>query len=421
VLQVGLTGGIACGKSYVARRLAAAGLPVLDLDVLAHEVMAPGGSAYADVVQAFGPGVLAADGVLDRKALAEVVFADARARARLEALVHPRVREEAARRAAAVRAPLLVTEAALLVEAGMHLRFARLVVVHCPPELQLARLMHRDGLSEEDARARIAAQMPLGEKRRYAHHEVDTSGERADTDRAVTALGEVLRGEAAPSPGPLPVPRSRQAACLGHGPAEGPRGLHPRRVLDELAAASGCDLQRLAGLLDPPHDGPWFRAARAEADDLGPCALAAPLTLWALLRRGEDLAYVRAAAASLARLTHAAPRAAALAGAYASALATLLLDPGALPRLAHEAAEPPPRALPAPDDETAALAPVLAAAARHSLSPAAARAACTSAREGDLAAALVGAAGGAPPPADPVLDRLLDALARAASSPAASP
>src|SRR2546427_3185758 len=121
ILRVGLTGGIACGKSYVLRRLAAAGLATLDLDEVAHEVMAPGGAAHADVVREFGSGILAADGKVDRKRLGDVVFADPSARARLNALVHPRVREEEARRAAAAdRGPgtVVVTDAALLVGAG---------------------------------------------------------------------------------------------------------------------------------------------------------------------------------------------------------------------------------------------------------------------------------------------------------------
>ncbi|HEY2946548.1 MAG TPA: dephospho-CoA kinase, partial [Vicinamibacteria bacterium] len=101
MLKVGLTGGIACGKSYVLRRLAAAGLGTLDLDAVAHDVMARGGTAHADVVNEFGSGILAADGEVDRQRLGDLVFADPDARARLNALVHPRVREEEARRAAA--------------------------------------------------------------------------------------------------------------------------------------------------------------------------------------------------------------------------------------------------------------------------------------------------------------------------------
>ena len=121
MLRVGLTGGIACGKSRVRRHLAAAGFGTLDLDGVAHEMIAPGGPAYDDVVAAFGPGILAADGTVDRKVLGARVFADAAARAELNALVHPRVRDEEARRAAAHAAAggrVFVTDAALLVEAA---------------------------------------------------------------------------------------------------------------------------------------------------------------------------------------------------------------------------------------------------------------------------------------------------------------
>src|SRR6185436_19631204 len=133
MLRVGLTGGIACGKSHVRARLAEHGLRTLDLDRIAHEVTARGGAAYGDVVRAFGRGVLAADGSLDRKALGALVFADGDSRGRLNAIVHPRVREEEARRADAWMddlAAIVVSEAALLVEAGVHPRFDRLIVAH---------------------------------------------------------------------------------------------------------------------------------------------------------------------------------------------------------------------------------------------------------------------------------------------------
>jgi dephospho-CoA kinase len=166
VLRIGLTGGIACGKSRVRRRLATAGFGTLDLDAVAHEMIAPGGPAYADVVSAFGAGILASDGTVDRKALGSRVFADAAARAELNALVHPRVRDEEARRAAAHAAAggrVFVTDAALLVEAGLHLRFDRLVVVDCDGGEQLRRLIARDRLDEAAARGRIAAPMPAAE------------------------------------------------------------------------------------------------------------------------------------------------------------------------------------------------------------------------------------------------------------------
>jgi len=137
---VGLTGGIACGKSHVLGRLAGHGLHTLDLDAVARDVTAPGSPALQEISGAFGDGVLGPDGSMDRAALAAVVFADASARARLNAIVHPRVRAEEARRAAELAgrgAAVMVTDAALLVEAGVHLRFDRLVVVHCELGQQL--------------------------------------------------------------------------------------------------------------------------------------------------------------------------------------------------------------------------------------------------------------------------------------------
>jgi hypothetical protein len=248
---------------------------------------------------------------VDRQRLGDLVFADPDARARLNALVHPRVREEEARRAAAEeRGPgaVMVTDAALLVEAGVHLRFHRLVVVHCPPELQKRRLRERDGLDEAAAEARLAAQMPIEEKRRFAHLEVDTSGSFADTDRQADALAGSLRELARTVPAPAPIPLDRAAACLLFGPAEGPRGLAPASVLAEIAEAGGPEMERLARLLVPPAPGPWYRAAAA-APGPGPATLAGPVTLWSLARAGADDEHVAAAAATFARLTHSDPAA----------------------------------------------------------------------------------------------------------------
>jgi dephospho-CoA kinase len=307
VLRVGLTGGIACGKSHVLRRLAQHGLHTLDLDATSREALTPGQAAHAEVVRAFGPAILGPDGAIDRKALAALVFADPLARGRLNAIVHPRVRQEEsrwARRHAGEPGAVLVTDAALLVEAGAHLRFDRLVVVHCPPEGQLRRLMERDGLSEEAARARIDAQMPVAEKRRYAHHDVDTSGPVERTDRAADDLARRLREEAAHRAPRVAIPRERALGCLLHGPPVGPRGLTPARLLGAIAAAKGLEMERVATLLEPPAPGPWYRAARSAEPGAGPETLAGPLVLWALSRGGPDPAFLAAAAFSLARLTH---------------------------------------------------------------------------------------------------------------------
>ncbi len=159
---VGLTGGIGSGKSAVADLLAQFGAVIVDADVLAREVVEPGTPGLAAVADRFGPGVLLPDGRLDRAALAAVVFADADARADLNAIVHPRVRALAAdRRAAALASDpdaLVVDVIPLLVETGQAGRFDTVVVVDCPEDVQVARVMARSGLSEAEARARVAAQ-----------------------------------------------------------------------------------------------------------------------------------------------------------------------------------------------------------------------------------------------------------------------
>jgi dephospho-CoA kinase len=305
VLRVGLTGGIACGKSGVLRRLAAAGLAVIDLDTLAHAVTAPGGSAYGDVVSTFGNEILTRDGHIDRRQLGERIFGDEKSRHTLNAIVHPRVRAEEARLvlALAETADVVVTDGALLVESGIHLRFDRLVVVHCAPDQQLARLMARDGIDVAAAVSRISAQLPLQEKRRFAHFELDTSGSREATERAADQLALDLRsvpeGRAPAKPA-----RTRALGSLLRGPARGPRGLTPERVLQDLIACSGPELARLAGLLEPPSSGPWYRAATAGVSGPSPATLMAPLVLWALAHKAPDPPFLCAAAASLARLTH---------------------------------------------------------------------------------------------------------------------
>ncbi len=167
-MQLGLTGGIASGKSAVAELLAAHGAVIIDSDVLAREVVAPGTPGLAAVVERFGPGVLRPDGVLDRAALGAVVFADPAARRDLEAIIHPTVRARAAELAAAApRDAVVVQMIPLLVETGQQDRFDLVVVVDVEPEVQLARIRQRDGLDEPAALARVRAQAePRGPARR---------------------------------------------------------------------------------------------------------------------------------------------------------------------------------------------------------------------------------------------------------------
>jgi dephospho-CoA kinase len=306
MLRVGLTGGIACGKTRVLQRLAARGCRTLDLDQAARDVVGPGSPALAEIEAAFGASVLRG-GALDRAALAARVFADAAARARLNAIVHPRVwaverRWADAQRDGAVR----VVDAALLVETGAHLRFDRLVVVHCEPQLQLARLRARDGLDEAAARARIEAQMPLPEKRGFGNFEVDTSGSPAETDRAADALADTLFGlAAAPHEGGSSL--ERFVGGLLNGPDVGPRGLSPERVLAAADPERGIELPALAAALVPPATGEWYRAAVAEPA-LPASRLSVAIAAWAHCRRPADVELAMAAAASVARLVHVDPR-----------------------------------------------------------------------------------------------------------------
>lgn len=196
----GLTGGLASGKSTVAARLRAHGVPIIDADALAREVVAPGSEGLAAVVEAFGPEVLSPDGALDRARVAALVFEDPAARRRLNAILHPRIGALSVQRAAEIQArgePLACYEAALLVENGLADAFRPLVVVAVPPEVQVARAMARDQATEAQARARLAAQLPLEEKVKVADFVIDNSGAREETERQVDEVLAKIRERAA--------------------------------------------------------------------------------------------------------------------------------------------------------------------------------------------------------------------------------
>jgi dephospho-CoA kinase len=188
---VALTGGIATGKSTVAEMLQELGARLVDADQLARQAVAPGSEGLRAVVARFGPEMLTKDGQLDRKRLAELVFRNPRERAALEAIVHPIVAElsrEAIRAAAGAGAPLIVYDIPLLFEVGRAGEFSTIVLAYLRPELQLKRLMERSGLSEPEARARIAAQMPIDDKCELATWVVDNSGTREQTRSQVFDL-----------------------------------------------------------------------------------------------------------------------------------------------------------------------------------------------------------------------------------------
>jgi dephospho-CoA kinase len=194
---VGLTGGIGSGKSTVGRMVRELGIPVLDADRIARDVVSPGQPAFAAIAAAW-PDVIGRDGRIDRKRLGALVFSDAGARARLEAITHPHIRDRALAEAAALERQghrLAFYEAALLVEAGRRDDFDRLVVVTADEEQQIARVMARDRGSREDALARLRAQLPLAEKRKQATDLIDNRGDLAATQRQVEALVARLRAE----------------------------------------------------------------------------------------------------------------------------------------------------------------------------------------------------------------------------------
>jgi len=204
---IGLTGGIACGKSAVERFLTDCGATVIDADQLARAVVAPGSDGLREVVTAFGSHLLLDTGALDRTALGALVFADAEARAQLNAILHPRIAaasQQAIAAAFAAGAPLIVYSAALLVEGGTHRGFDGLLVVTCSPALQRARLASRDGLSQEEIDQRLAAQMPLAEKAAAAtwllHNDGSLDDLRAGTCRLAQSWGLTCPSPQRPSP-----------------------------------------------------------------------------------------------------------------------------------------------------------------------------------------------------------------------------
>jgi len=197
MLRVGLTGGLASGKSHVGRALAELGCEVISADELGHLALEPDGEACATVVREFGGGILDEGGRIDRRKLAAEVFGDPDRLELLNSLVHPVVirREEELLAQAAARDPngIVVVEAAILIETGSWRRFDRLILAVCPLEAQVERAMNRDGITREQTLMRIARQMPLEEKRKYAHYVVDTSGAREETYRQTLAVFQSLR------------------------------------------------------------------------------------------------------------------------------------------------------------------------------------------------------------------------------------
>ncbi len=193
--NVGLTGGIAAGKSAVARRLAELGAVLIDADAIARAVVEPGTPGLAAIVEAFGEGILSGDGALDRPALGALVFADGKARETLNSIVHPLVRAEAARlRAEAPEDAVVIQDIPLLVETGQGANFDMVLVVAAPLEERLRRMIQDRGMSEADALARIAAQASDAERAAVADIVIENSGTLEQLRDKVTEIWESLTG-----------------------------------------------------------------------------------------------------------------------------------------------------------------------------------------------------------------------------------
>ena len=196
MLKLGLTGGIASGKSAVAAILRELGFPVLDADSISHKLMEPGQAAHDEILLAFGSDLADASGRIDRHKLASIVFGDPTKLTKLNSILHPRVDQIVFKQLEEWKKngvhPAAFVEAALLIEAGMAARLDGLVVAWCTPEQQLERLRAR-GMSEAEARGRIGAQLPIEEKLKQATHTINCSGTLDETRAQVLALAETLR------------------------------------------------------------------------------------------------------------------------------------------------------------------------------------------------------------------------------------
>ena len=203
MLRVGLTGGLASGKSFVGRELQRLGCAVLQADRLGHQVLSEDARAMEEVLGEFGKGVLTPRGTIDRNELGALAFSDEKRLAKLNSIVHPRVFERLERffSEAAEREPdgIAVVEAAIMIESGSYRRYQRLVLAACPRELQIERFIAREGASRQEAEARIQRQLPLEEKRKYAHFVIDTAGTKESTLRQVRRAYRRLKAEAAAS------------------------------------------------------------------------------------------------------------------------------------------------------------------------------------------------------------------------------
>ena len=198
VLKVGLTGGIACGKSHILREFHKLGVYTVDADDIAHSVILPNTPAYQTILDTFGKVILASDGTIDRKELGRIIFRDEQARQQLNEIIHPYIRQQEALITSAFEAeanptsPIIMVDAALMVETGSHRKYDFLVVAYCRPKVQLRRLMAREGLSEGESKQRIRSQMSSLDKVQYADYTIENSGTRSATNKQVKNIFQKL-------------------------------------------------------------------------------------------------------------------------------------------------------------------------------------------------------------------------------------
>jgi dephospho-CoA kinase len=194
IRKIALTGGIATGKTYVATRLREAGVPLVDADAVSREVVTPGSPALAAIRKRFGPDAVRRDGTMDRIRVGQIVFKDKRARLDLEAIIHPAVVKAINDFFATLpkRTPFAVADIPLVFETNRDKEFDAIIVVACPREMQLQRMMERNKLSKEDAERRLAAQLPIDQKVKKATYVIDNAGTFEQTDAQIAALIEKL-------------------------------------------------------------------------------------------------------------------------------------------------------------------------------------------------------------------------------------
>ncbi len=200
MIKVGLTGGLASGKSFIGSELGRLGAHVLEADKLGHAILMPDGEAYADVVKLFGADILAADKTVDRKKVGAIVFKDPEKLKQLNSLVHPHVFNRQKQFFTQLEAcdpdAVAVIEAAIMVESGSYKNYDRLILAACPRDVQIARFVEREKSTVEEAESRLDRQMPLEEKRRYADFVIDTAGTKSQTLAQVEDVYHKLRSEA---------------------------------------------------------------------------------------------------------------------------------------------------------------------------------------------------------------------------------